>query len=57
MAKIGRSFDELDQRIKSLNSNIKQTDSSVKALDKDLKMKDTKRFMALIFQTHETMIW
>ena len=38
MAKIGRSFDELDQRIKSLNSSIKQTDSSVKALDKDLKM-------------------
>ena len=38
MAKIGRSFDELDQRIKSLNSNIKQTDGSVKALDKDLKM-------------------
>lgn len=38
MAKIGRSFDELDQRIKSLNSNIKQTSGNVKALDKDLKM-------------------
>ncbi len=38
MAKIGRSFDELDQKIKEVNKSIKETDTSVKSLDKNLKM-------------------
>lgn len=38
MAKIGRSFDELDNKIKTVNQSIKETDSSVKSLDKNLKL-------------------
>lgn len=38
MAKIGRSFDELDQRIKQFNTDLKSTDAQVRALDKSLQM-------------------
>ena len=38
MPKIGRSFDELDNKIKTVNQSIKETDSSVKSLDKNLKL-------------------
>lgn len=38
MAKIGRSFDELDSKIKALNTDIKSTDREVKQLDADLKI-------------------
>ncbi len=38
MAKIGRSFDELDQKLKQFNSSLKATDSQVRNLDKSLKM-------------------
>lgn len=38
MARIGRSFDELDAKIKGLNENIKNADREVKKLDADLKV-------------------
>jgi len=38
MAKIGRSFDELDQRVKSFNENIKTTQSELKEVDRQLKL-------------------
>ena len=38
MAKIGRSFDELDQKIKQFNTSLKDADKQVKTLDKSLKL-------------------
>lgn len=38
MAKIGRSFDELDGKIKALNENLKTADKEVRKLDNDLKI-------------------
>lgn len=38
MAKIGRSFDELDQKIKQFNTSLKGADKQVKTLDKSLKL-------------------
>lgn len=38
MVKIGRSFDELDAKIKTLNENIRAADKEVKKLDTDLKV-------------------
>lgn len=38
MARIGRSFDELDQKVKALNTSIKDTDKTVKDLDKNIKI-------------------
>lgn len=41
MAKIGRSWDELDKKIKEVNKSIKQTKTEVRALDKELKLDPT----------------
>lgn len=38
MVRIGRSFDELDKRVKQLNQSIKSTDATIRDLDKDLKL-------------------
>ena len=38
MATIGRSFDELDKKIKQFNSEIKTSKSEVRDLDKSLKL-------------------
>ena len=38
MAKIGRSFDELDQKVKSFNESIKTTQGELKEVDRQLKL-------------------
>lgn len=38
MAKIGRSFDQLNDKIKQVQSNIKTTETSIKSLDKALQL-------------------
>ncbi len=38
MVRIGRSFDELDKKIKQFNQDIKTADTEVKQLDKSLKL-------------------
>ena len=59
MAEIGRSFDELDKKIKQFRSDIKTTDADVKKLDKSLKLNpgnvdDVRKKYALLSQNLQT---
>lgn len=59
MAEIGRSFDELDKKIKQFRSDVKTTDAEIKSLDKSLKLNpgsvdDVRKKYALLSQNLQT---